>query len=66
MNEQFKSWDEMIDCVKRELSMRKRLYPRWVAEERISQQKAEHEIACMATILDHLLQASGRREERLL
>jgi hypothetical protein len=66
MSERFISWDDMIGCAKRELLMRKRLYPRWVAEERISQQKADHEIACMAKILEHLLQAAGRREENLL
>jgi hypothetical protein len=66
MSERFISWDEMIGCARRELLMRKRLYPRWVAEERIGQQKADHEIACMAKILEHLERAAGRREENLL
>jgi hypothetical protein len=46
--------------------MRQRVYPKWVREERMSQQKADHEIACMAAIVEQLLTVSGQREERLL
>jgi hypothetical protein len=58
--------DDMIGCAKRELLMRKRVYPRWVHEDRMTAKKAEEEIAYMDAILEHLLKAAGRREENLL
>jgi hypothetical protein len=66
MSERFVSMDEMIGCAKRELMMRKRFYPKWVANGRMDRDKADQEIASMAAILEHLLQAGGRREENLL
>jgi hypothetical protein len=66
MSERFISLDDMIGCAKRELAMRKRAYPRWVADDRMSRDKADKEIALMGAILDHLLKAAGRREENLL
>lgn len=42
---------EMIACAERELRMRRRVYPRWVQQERMSQTTADHEIACMQSIL---------------
>jgi hypothetical protein len=56
--------DDMIGCAKRELLMRKRVYPRWVADDRMTQEKADQEIAFMAAILEHLLKVAGRREEK--
>lgn len=39
-------------AIERELKMRKRVYPRWVAEGgRMTQAKADHEIAVMEAIL---------------
>jgi hypothetical protein len=66
MSERFVSMDDMIGCAKRELLMRKRVYPRWVADDRMTQEKADKEIAFMAAILEHLLKVAGRREENLL
>jgi hypothetical protein len=66
MSERFVSFDDMIGCAKRELMMRKRVYPRWIEQDRMSQEKADKEIAFMAAILEHLLKAAGRREENLL
>lgn len=43
---------DKYNCAKRELSMRKRVYPRWVSEGRMSQEKADQEIACMAAIVE--------------
>jgi hypothetical protein len=60
------SFDDMIACVRRELALRKRVYPKWVAQERMSQAKALKEIACMQAIHDHLMRAAGRQEEELL
>jgi hypothetical protein len=66
MSSRFVSIDDMIGCAKRELLMRKRVYAKWVADGRMTEKKAEDEIAFMSAILDHLLKAAGRREENLL
>jgi len=61
MSTRFISYDDMITCAKRELALRKRLYPRWVEQERLTETRALHEIACLEAILDHLEKAAGRR-----
>lgn len=66
MSTRFVSMDDMIGCAKRELMLRKRVYPRWVADGRMTEKKAEDEISFMNAIVEHLLKASGRREENLL
>lgn len=48
------SLDEQLKCVEREISMRKRVYPRWVADGRMSSQKAEYEIATMNEVAESL------------
>ncbi|HLX18410.1 MAG TPA: hypothetical protein VKS24_24745 [Bradyrhizobium sp.] len=48
------SIDEQIASVEREIAMRLRVYPRWVADRRMTQEKAEHEIACMKSVLETL------------
>lgn len=40
-----------IKCVEREIGMRERVYPRWVASKKMSQQKADAEIAAMNAVL---------------
>lgn len=42
---------DKLKCVERELRLRKKVYPRWVAEGRMTQQQAEHEIDCMQAIV---------------
>jgi hypothetical protein len=66
MSERFVSLDDMIGCAKRELALRQRAYPKWVANGRMNQDKADKEIAFMGAILNHLLKTAGRREENLL
>jgi len=46
--------DEQIACVEREIRMRERVYPRWVEAKKMSQAKADHEIACMRAALKTL------------
>lgn len=41
---------DLLACAEREVSMRKRVYPRWVEIGRLTQAKADHEIACMQAI----------------
>jgi hypothetical protein len=62
MSARFVSIDEMIGCAKREVAMRERCYPRWVQEGRMSEHKAELEIAYMQAIVRKLIEISGRRE----
>mgnify|MGYP003396328822 CR=1 FL=1 len=40
-----------IKCVQRELALRKRVYPRFVAGEKITQEVADEEIAVMTAVL---------------
>ena len=45
---------DMIACAKRELLMRKRVYPRRVEAGRMTQAEADKELAVMAAILARL------------
>lgn len=53
--------DEKIACVRREVEMRRRVYPNWVRSGRISQAHADHQIACMESVLADL--EASRPEE---
>ncbi len=41
---------EKYECAKREVRMRKRVYPRWVAQGKMTQAQADREIAIMEAI----------------
>lgn len=45
------SLDRQQQAVRRELNMRQRVYPRWVANGKMTQAKADEEIAAMAAVL---------------
>jgi hypothetical protein len=45
---------EQIACARRELNYRRRVYARFVKANRMSQKKADHEIAAMEAILETL------------
>lgn len=49
-----KTRDECVRSVRRELSLRMSVYPRRVAERKMTREKADHEIACMERILEIL------------
>ena len=55
---------DKLACVERELKMRKQVYPRWVADRRLSEGKAAHELACMEDIVRDYRAAAEK--ERLL
>lgn len=55
------SLDEQISAVKREILMRTKLYPRWVFGKKMSQAKADQEIAVMRAVLETLEQAQRER-----
>ncbi len=46
--------DQQIECVSREIGMRARVYGGWVRAGRMSQAKADHEIAAMQAVLTTL------------
>lgn len=51
---------ELIACAKREHSMRKVVYPRWVAAGRIKQDKVDREMDMMADIVSVLEDLAAR------
>ena len=53
------SLEEMKACVEREIRMRERVYPRWVQNGKMSQNKADTEIACMKAVLRRLSSISS-------
>jgi hypothetical protein len=58
------SYADQVACVERELTMRRRVYPRWVGAGKVSQAKADAEIATMEAVAETLRGLLGR--ERLL
>ncbi len=42
---------DQIDCVKREIGMRERVYPTWVQRRRMSQEQADRELSRMRAVL---------------
>lgn len=52
------SLQDMLGCARRELAMRKRVYPGWVARGKMEADKAELETRFMEAIVQHF-------EERL-
>lgn len=45
------SRDDKIGCLRREIKMRRQVYPRWVATQKMKQEDADREIAVMEAIL---------------
>ena len=60
--------EEQIDAARRELRMRRRVYPRLVTDGRMTQKKADHEIAAMEAIVATLesLQPSRTTQPALI
>ena len=46
---------QQIECVEREIAMRERVYPNWVAAKKMSPVKADYEIACLKEVLGTLV-----------
>lgn len=59
------SLPEQIKCVEREIAMRRRVYPRWVADKRMTQAKADHELAAMEAVLETLKAALAIEQPEL-
>ena len=56
--------DDLLACVNREIKMRRRVYPRWVSEKRMTETNAFAEITKMEIIAELL--ASLAAKDRLL
>ena len=46
--------NDLLGCCRRELAMRQRVYPNWVAKGSMSEKKAEREIEQMRSVVDFL------------
>jgi len=55
---------EQIECVRRELVLRRRVYPRWVQQGKMSQEKSQKELITMEAVLATLV--AMENEQRLL
>jgi len=55
---------EQIRAVEREIAMRRRVYPAWIRNGRMTQRKADDEIAAMRAVLETLCKV--QQSERLL
>jgi len=47
-------YEAQLACARRELALRQRCYPRWIESRRMTQEKADIEIECMAAIVKTL------------
>ena len=46
---------QQIACLKREIAMRKNVYPKWVSSQKMRQSEADYEIAAMTAALHTLM-----------
>jgi hypothetical protein len=58
------SVQEMIREVEREIMLRRRVYPGWVAAKRLSQDKADKQIAIMEAVSRELQNATATAAHR--
>lgn len=49
-----KPLSDQIACAEREIAKRRQVYPRLVATRKMTEGKAQHEIACMEAVLETL------------
>jgi hypothetical protein len=57
--------DDMLACVRREIGMRRRVYPRWVEQSKMSAADADREIETMEAVHTHLLAEKERQNPSL-
>jgi hypothetical protein len=56
---------EQLRCVRREIAMRERVYPRWVADRKMTQQKADFELTVMRAVADTIKPMAEAEELQL-
>lgn len=54
---------EQLACAKRELALRRKVYPRWVTAKRMNPFKAEEEITLMGAIVRTLEELVAKKEQ---
>jgi hypothetical protein len=47
--------NDLLGCARRELEVRQRVYPKWVAKGTLSEAKAERELALQRTLVEFLV-----------
>lgn len=57
------SLQKQLACARRELALRTRVYPRWVATEKMTEDAARRELDGMAAIVQTLERLCTREEE---
>lgn len=57
------TFKQQIECVEREIAMRERVYPNWVAQGKLRQEKANYQIGCMRAVLRSLESLNRQYEE---
>jgi hypothetical protein len=55
------SLQTQISCVRREIAIRKNVYPKWVATGKMRQGEADFEIAAMTEVLETLMKLNEER-----
>lgn len=63
MSKKYFTLKQQIDCVKREIAMREKLYPDWVQAKRLKPEKAEYELNCMKAVLESLTSEASLEKE---
>lgn len=58
--------DEQIECVEREIKMRRKVYPNRVAREQMTQSFAAEQIVTMEAVLETLRAVKARANPTLL
>jgi hypothetical protein len=51
--------ERQVKCLKREIAMRKNVYPQWVRSGRMDQEQADEEIAAMTAALHTLMKVES-------
>lgn len=54
--------DDQISAAERELSFRKRVYPRQISDKKMSEGFAQHQLDCMEAIIETLKRCKERGE----
>lgn len=57
------SLEVQVACIRREIGMRERVYPRWVSTAKMTPKRADEEIAAMKAVLATLVELQAK--ERL-
>lgn len=57
--------EQQIACVRRELALRQRVYPKWVSAGRMKQADADKELAAMQAVHDTLSAIAKERQPEL-